>query len=213
MPKRTPEETLKAIEDADVDDEIARVLAMSEADRQAELRAAGYDIDEIHAEADALHARLFGSAAETKEKPGYLAAPAAAKLPAVRQPRPRALFFLAAALSAVVSVAVSIPTAVVVARHVAAPAESTAIPTPAASQPPPRLEVDVAELRRKSFEACDDGRWVECLYGLDRARHADPAGDAEPRVLLARREAEAGLFIRHDARPNEVDSKAPPKKR
>ncbi|MDP8998689.1 MAG: hypothetical protein M3O46_01105, partial [Myxococcota bacterium] len=73
-------------------------------------------------------------------------------------------------------------------------------------------EVDVADLRGKSLQACDDGRWVECLFGLDRARHADPAGDAAPRVQLARREAAAGLFMLRESPPDNVDSKVAPRR-
>jgi hypothetical protein len=217
MPKRTPEEILKSIEESAVDDEIEHVLSMSDEERRAELRAAGYDIDEIHAEADAFHERLLGSPAKTDAKPPQkpvAALPIRADratrnnpaAPSVRPlPRPRTLFLLAAALSAAMSVAVSIPTALVVAQHVAAPAASPVVAPPAASQNELVPATDVADLRRKSLEACEDARWVECLYGLDRARHADPAGDADPLVLLARREAAAGL--RHEVRPRELDTK------
>jgi hypothetical protein len=226
MPKRTPEEILKSIEEAAVDDEIARVLAMNDEERRAELRAAGFDIDEIHAEADAFHAKLIGSPAKTgatppqkavaahpiratrpsRPTPAVLATRTARTTPAAGPlPRPRTLFLLAAALSAAVSVAVSIPTALVVAQRVATPAAAPVVAPPAASQRELVPAADVADLRRKSLEACEDARWVECLYGLDRARHADPAGDADPLVLLARREAAAGL--RHEVRPRELDAK------
>jgi hypothetical protein len=55
MPKRNPEDVLKDIEDSEVDDEIDRVLAMTPEERRKELEAAGFDINEIHAQADQLY--------------------------------------------------------------------------------------------------------------------------------------------------------------
>lgn len=210
MPKLTPEEILRSIEEPSVDDEIDRVLSMSAEQRRDELRAAGYDLDTLHSEADALHEKLLGSPGETRAKPPQTRAAAAPPTRTVE--RPRMLLLLAAALCAAVSVAVSVPTAVVVARHVAAPAGAAIPAPPAPSQGAVMPEVDVADLRGKSLEACDDGRWIECLLGLDRARHVDPGGEADPRVQLARREAIAGLTLRRDRLPVDVDSKEAPKK-
>jgi hypothetical protein len=59
MPKRNPEDVLKDIEDSEVDDkidqEIDRVLAMTPEERRKELEAAGFDINEVHAQADQLY--------------------------------------------------------------------------------------------------------------------------------------------------------------
>ncbi len=56
--------------------------------------------------------------------------------------------------------------------------------------------------RARALEACDEARsradtpkglsraaWKECIDGLDRAALADPAGDADPRVVRARDDA------------------------
>ena len=45
--KRTPEETLRAIENSAADDEMERILAMSPAEVDRELRDAGFDPDAV----------------------------------------------------------------------------------------------------------------------------------------------------------------------
>ncbi len=132
--KRTPEEILRSIEESSVDDEIERVLAMSPAERDAELVAAGYDLKALDAQADAL-----------RPKPPVVQA--------AHRFRPRAVFLLAAAMSALVSVAVSIPTALLVARAVVesaprAPAQAEPAP-PTAAPPPAPAPSEVATLRHE----------------------------------------------------------------
>ena len=58
MTKLSPEEILRSIEETSIDDEMDRALSMTDEERRAELRAAGYDLDELHAQADALHKRI-----------------------------------------------------------------------------------------------------------------------------------------------------------
>jgi DNA-directed RNA polymerase specialized sigma24 family protein len=47
-------------------------------------------------------------------------------------------------------------------------------------------------LRGEAFRACMDNKWYECLEGLDAARELDPAGDHDPVVAAARKDATAG---------------------
>jgi len=61
MPRRTPEETLAAIEEQAADDEMEEVLAMTPEERRAELRAAGFDLAAGDAQADALRAAALGA--------------------------------------------------------------------------------------------------------------------------------------------------------
>ncbi len=56
MSKRTPEETLAAIESQAADDDMDDVLAMTPEERRQELAAAGFDLAANDAKADALHA-------------------------------------------------------------------------------------------------------------------------------------------------------------
>jgi len=208
MPERTPEEILKSVEQASVDEEIERVLSMTEEERRVELRAAGYDPKEPYAVAAAVREMPPRPSVESGANPSEKgkAAPSLRPLP-----RPRTLLLLAAALSGGVSLAVSIPTAIVIAERSVPPESAPAHPVPAAPQSALAPGPDVTEVRRNALEACNAGRWVECLYGLDLAQRDDPAGDADARVQLARREAVAGLLMREAPRPD-VDSKAPRKR-
>ncbi|MDP9001199.1 MAG: hypothetical protein M3O46_13945, partial [Myxococcota bacterium] len=69
MSPRSPEEILKAIEDAESDDAVDRVLAMSPEERRRELEASGVDVNALHATADAFYARLHGEGHE--EQPAH----------------------------------------------------------------------------------------------------------------------------------------------
>ncbi len=44
-------------------------------------------------------------------------------------------------------------------------------------------------LRGEAFRACMDGKWMECLGGLNAAAELDPAGDRDPIVAAARKDA------------------------
>ncbi|HEY2514620.1 MAG TPA: hypothetical protein VGI39_27335 [Polyangiaceae bacterium] len=56
--KRTPEETLRAIDAQAAHDEMKRVLALSPAEVEAELRAAGFDVEAMAVETTAQVERL-----------------------------------------------------------------------------------------------------------------------------------------------------------
>lgn len=47
-------------------------------------------------------------------------------------------------------------------------------------------------LRGEAFRACMDNQWYECLTGLDAAKELDPAGDNDPVVAAARKDATTG---------------------
>jgi RNA polymerase sigma factor (sigma-70 family) len=77
------------------------------------------------------------------------------------------------------------------------PGETAHAPPPVPSELPGALPAPSAkpasELRREAFTACEAKRWAECAALLDRARDADPSGEALPEVQAARRAiAEAG---------------------
>jgi DNA-directed RNA polymerase specialized sigma24 family protein len=74
----------------------------------------------------------------------------------------------------------------VVGPHVEAVPPHPAVSVPAPVAPPP-APPDVAELRRRAFDACDAGRWNECQRDLDEAKAGDPAGESDERVVAARR--------------------------
>jgi hypothetical protein len=56
MTKRTDKEVWQTLEGQAVDDEIEAVLAMTPEQRRRELLAAGFDLADVHARADALGA-------------------------------------------------------------------------------------------------------------------------------------------------------------
>jgi hypothetical protein len=187
MPKPTPEDVLKAIEEPDPEEEMERVLAMTPEQRRAELEAAGVDIAELHAKADALHERLVQGAAAVPE--AAVAAPATATKPATTTgtaepvrtrslpPKPvRRSYVSLAAAAAVVAVAGGVAYTM-------------------ATQPPVPLAPErqtASELRQRAFDACSREQWKECLAGLDEAKKLDPAGDEGAAVQAARRRAQQG---------------------
>jgi DNA-directed RNA polymerase specialized sigma24 family protein len=64
---------------------------------------------------------------------------------------------------------------------------------PAPSEVIPSPELRARQIREDALAACDKSEWAACIDGLDRAKEIDPAGDAEPRVGLARAAASAAL--------------------
>lgn len=65
------------------------------------------------------------------------------------------------------------------------------------------------ELRRATLEGCPQLDAKECLAGLDRARHLDPAGDSAAAVVNARRAAEARLAPPPPPIPSVIPTAAP----
>jgi hypothetical protein len=153
MPRRTPEETLAAIEARADDDEMESVLAMTPEERRAELRAAGFDLEAGNAKADALRAAtLAASGAVTP----------------IRRWRPRTVAMLAAAAFALFAALI------VVAVNERDP--DVAHPYPG---PSPEL-VEARVLREQAAAACAAKNLPECIERLEHARALDPAGDRSP---------------------------------
>jgi hypothetical protein len=198
MPKRTPEEIMKSL-DASIDDDIDDVLSMSEDERRKELEAAGYDLRELHAKADAWRGGAPAAPAEPPAKDPAIADAAAALERKARvltlRPRRRAYWLLAAAA---VTATVGIPAGIFIAHWLSPPPPPSPIqplPAPSTTAPPP---LEVADARAKGLEECDAGRWRACLDWLDLARTMDPAGDQTQPVQDARNRARAAL---EDASP------------
>jgi hypothetical protein len=94
MPKRNPEDVRKDIEDADLDAEMERVLAMTPEQRRGELEAAGVDLAEVHAKADALYEKM-------RAKPP-------APIPLRPQPNRARVVILVAAVAAIAALVVAL---------------------------------------------------------------------------------------------------------
>jgi hypothetical protein len=177
MPKPTPEEVLKAIEESEVDDEVERVLAMTPEQRRAELEAAGFDMKEVHAKADAFHARLQGGA----------------ETPAARdsaRPSLRARWRRPARIGALAGAALLVFFAGMNGRALAAwiagepvRPDDTWLPWRPARTPWQHAVL----LRMEALDACAQQDWTQCSRKLDEASILDPAGESSPSVQEARR--------------------------
>jgi hypothetical protein len=170
MSKRTPEETLAAIESQAADDDMDDVLAMTPEERRRELAAAGFDLAATAAKAEALHA--------------------AAQVPtsAVVVPlRPRRTLRVVMLLAAALTIAA---VATILARR--DPQVAHFHPdTPSPSDEPTPAQRNAAELRKQAAAACDAKKIAECVDRMNEARDLDPAGDTLPEAKAIRERIEA----------------------
>ena len=173
MAKRTATELWDALEEATMDAELEAVLAMSPEERRRALEEAGFDIEKVHAQADALHAEAARPAA-------VAAAPvAAASVTAVVPPRPRKPRAL-----------VVVPSVLAMAAGVALVVKLAMPPPLVGSAPPQDPKVVRAEaIRRTARDACQAQHWQVCIIELNEAKALDPVGDEDPDVQALRREA------------------------
>jgi hypothetical protein len=163
MAKRKASEVWTALEEEDVDAEIEAALAMTPEERRGELRAAGFDLDEVHARADALGAG-----------------------PAHSKPVARVRTLRRVLIIAPVALALAAGVAVVVRPYLAFDDRLTA-PAPIDEQ-----AARAAALRTKASDACGAHRWDECIEKLDEARALDPRGDNDREPQALRRMANEG---------------------
>jgi hypothetical protein len=160
MTKLTATELWDALDDATIDAEIESALAKTPEEHRRDLVAAGFNLDEVNAKADALFASL--------QPP----APVSAARPWRRRP------------------AVVVPIALALAAAVALVVEAERPPPPVAHAPPPETSAERAvSLRREAGEACGQQKWQACLEDLDEARALDVAGDQAPEIQALRRAA------------------------
>jgi hypothetical protein len=178
MAKRTASELWDALEEATMDAELEAVLAMSPEERRRALEEAGFDIEKVHAQADALHAEAVRSAADAATPVAVAPAGAVpvAAIAAPRPKRPRAL--------------VVVPTVLAMAAGVALVVKLATPPPPVGSAPPQDPKVVRAEaIRRTARDACQAQQWHVCIIELNEAKALDPEGDDDPGVQALRREA------------------------
>ncbi|HTB75772.1 MAG TPA: hypothetical protein VK762_21130 [Polyangiaceae bacterium] len=153
MTKLTATELWDALDDATIDAEIESALAKTPEEHRRDLVAAGFNLDEVNAKADALFASL--------QPP----APVSAAGPWRRR------------------AAVVVPIALALAAAVALVVEAGRPPPPVAHAPPPETSAERAvSLRREAGEACGQQKWQACLEDLDEARALDAAGDQAPEI-------------------------------
>ncbi len=171
MSKRTPEETLAAIESQAADDEMDDVLAMTPEERRRELAAAGFDLAANDAKADALHAATQAAPTST------------ATVVPIRTRRALRVVALLAAVFAIAGLVT------ILARR----DPNVALPhpdTPSPSDEPTQAQRAAAELRKQAAAACDAKKVEECVDRINEARDLDPAGDMSPEAKAIRERIE-----------------------
>jgi hypothetical protein len=165
--KKTPEEAWDALEQMRVDDEVDRVLGLSEAQLDAELKDAGADPAKVRARGEAIGRELDAKRAATKK---HVNGGAGKDVPAKPEKGPSGLRRR--------WIAWGVP-AVAAAGWLAF--QLTSRP-PLVAHPAPTA----AELRDEGLAACTRSDFTECAKKLDEAKELDPDGERAPRIVKAR---------------------------
>ncbi len=219
MTKRTASELWDALDEATIDAELESALEKTPEENRRELVEAGFDLDTVHAEADAFFASLpaearpapAASSTEAPTAPTTVAKPPAeaptapttvAKPPAEAPTSPTTAAKPAAAPATAsppaktaprvwrMRIAIAVPTALALAAGVAVAIQSSS--PSVVGTPPPRDTLHAMALRREARDACEAHSWKTCLDKLDEARALDPSGDETPDVQTLRHEATEG---------------------
>jgi hypothetical protein len=173
--KRAPEEAWDALEKMELDDEVDRVLGLSDKELDDELAKGGADPQQVRNRGRQIAAQIVPSATPTlgqPPKPSGAAAPA--KVIPLRRVRLVALLAAALGVFAVVLL-------------VRRPDGDVTQGNPA------RRRELAAEHRAKASAECAASHWQACLDALDDAKDLDPAGDQDVSVRDLRRSAESAL--------------------
>jgi hypothetical protein len=167
MMKRTPSELWDALDEATVDAELEAILNMTPEERRRELVEAGYDLDQVHADADACFASL----------PAATSAQAAAPAPRPRRMRP----------------AVVAPIALLIAVGVALMNEVASAPATVGTGRPDDAPLGPCGCTREARDACESRSWKTCLDKFDQARALDPSDNEIPEAQSLRHAAVDGV--------------------
>jgi len=181
MPKKTPEEILRALEKPSLDEEMDRFLAMSPQEVNEELAKAGYTPEELEAEEEALFGPAKPARRTERKEP--------AKVVPLR-PRTSQLWAKVAAAAVVLG-----PPGILALSEVGELTMVAAAPD-AGSE---RLEA--AGLRSDAADALEAGQWGKCIALLDLAKRKDPRGDEARWVKELRRTAMSQLGGIDGSRP------------
>jgi hypothetical protein len=172
----------QADEDAQFEQMVSEIAALSDDALDDELRRAGYELADIDKKADAF-------AREATRAPAAAAVEQRAPRRSQRPP-PRRPVVLWIAAAATVSVGAGLIYASLTRPPPPPPPQPEPMPsTPPQLAPPPTDVVAARDLRTRAAAALDDGHADECLQLLDVARGLDPAGDMTPDVLRLRKRA------------------------
>jgi hypothetical protein len=207
---RDPVEEWNALADLAGEAEIDHVLALSPAQRDEELRKAGFDVDARRKAAEAQRdAAISGNArgpaksgtattALTAGKVSTKAATPASNV--VELPRRPSRWWISLAVAAAIGALVATEGSSIVAWFTGDGDSNQRVTH---GQDP----VDAARrLRSAAQEAVAAGAWERALDLLDRAKDMDPEGDAAPKVQEARRRVKEAL---NPGTPSNGGPKAP----
>jgi hypothetical protein len=165
----------KELVDEAAEAEIDRAASVSVEQAEADLRAAGFDVAEERARANAFLEELEGKAST--------ATPSLTPTPRRTRTRPALLWLAAAASSGVVA-----------GGSLVAALEPALVAHPSPTGASPEDVATAADLRHKAAAACDAHDWSVCLAHLDEARAVDPGGDDGPAIKNLREKAIAGIL-------------------
>jgi hypothetical protein len=196
MAKRTPKELWDELVDEAGEAEIEKAASMSVAQAEAELRAAGFDVDAERAnargrldelerhdergkaeEASATRPRLL-----VQEKPPTKVGPRSTR----HEVWTRRRWVTAGAMAAAAGAAL-------VLANLQGEVGSVSHSSPLDAGPTTDDRAQAGDLRRRAAAALAEGRAADCLSLLDEARAKDPAGDASPEMTKLRSDALAAL--------------------
>ena len=216
MPNRSPEELLRALEEAPTsaeEDEAARaaeaafdaayaeVSAMTPEARRATIAEAGIDADAMVAQTKAmLHAAAQREAENAGGNPHH---PGAGQPAAQGGPRPAGRGVDRPVRGGGGNRGRVRKPRRNRRRRPKTPAVAPSDSAPSTPERPAMPESELASLRAKGVDACKAERWQACADLLNRANHADPAGPSkDPLVRLARRQAALALAGAENAARN-----------
>jgi len=178
--KRSAREVWNKLVDEAGEDEIERAASVSVDQATRKLEAAGFDLRDEDASADAFLTDLASGALEERAAAKPAEAPKPAEVPA---PAPERRWPPMAWLAAAASFALGVGT-----TYALLPA-APGVGTPSPYVPTAADLTKAVSLRGDAFTACDAQKWAACLADLDQARALDPSGDDEPRIKDARAKA------------------------
>jgi hypothetical protein len=191
--KRTALETLEALDRQAAEDEMDRILALSDAEIDAELAAEGFDPTSERAEGARMGEQLAsdalaaGGAAVAAEGAGE-AVPKIAKVVSIARPRRSAfvVWLVAAAFAALVGL-IGVTQGAAIATWFKGKPEPVEPILPDNEKAAPPTPHELAEkMRDEADTACANAEWGTCMHRLDDAKKLDPAGESEDRVKRLR---------------------------
>jgi hypothetical protein len=170
MKKRSREEEIfDSLGDPSPEEQAERVADLTDEEVDAELKAQGFDLEKVHARAEALVEKMH---APKKQRSKYLIFGGGFASGGI-------------AIAAAFSVYLASITAVVA--------------TAGAPNGHRHFVDQAEEIRAEAFEACGRGEWQKCLDGMDKAKEMDPHTDYyDEEIKGARRRATEALAAAKD---------------